>query len=715
MKENYGSKIETATDIGSEKIETEDMELNVTKSQVVVIDTAPPPSTEQWDSDALSKTLPDPKPPDLPSPESRPSESRDSDQLATTISQRPPPPAPEPPDLSNFVDRERDGELHTEERRNLQMIPSKLLLKSSEPPYAGDNPIHEREIVAEGEKRKKKRVKRIFGELSKSANPIDKFLPSILHSKKMLHVFSSYQHTSPLLSHESSNGYQLPPAMCHVYTNGFVCKLGPAVNLLEQTHNNSSEWEKGIKKWARLESLKQAQNKASNLDYFSKSQLAVVKEKCNFVVNLTNVKEGQYEHSPNSLMIQLHDHVGIIIFEGVEMSPNNEMLLEDETALMFIPKKSMVVTRERIVGRPSFQEGRIINKGLTHSITDAIVINGTNFSSVALANVTVSSQAKYSLDYGIEKSIKLIPLVKSLIDGTYKFSFLYLVMRLAMLTISLVMKHIGKDGNSLMSGVTQQGILVEFYKYWRKRLDAVVVPNGVVLNSFILPCDDSLVMLNGKRMNRDEVRPLANIIDLLAITLVERLMQYWNTLLESLVGVKIEFGLGMVFLHAFIQWDPGETNIPMLVSTHECCWKGFISSYSLLNFVYDRGKSWEILFDARTHKLEAITPSLQICKQWSFFGIVGQDLRELNFSMLVHVNGGFWISILVHVNEGSWRMYVTFRGLLNFVFDRGKFGWMQISTLRTRLFEGVGIDRDLSMRVNRKRGIIVIKNIMGFY
>jgi hypothetical protein len=208
-------------------------------------------------------------------------------------------------------------------------------------------------------------------------------------------------------------------------------------------------------------------------------------------------------------------------------------------------------------------------------------------------------------------------------------------------------------------------------------------------------------MLNGKRRNRDEVRPLANIIDLLAITLVERLMQYWNTLLESLVGVKIEFGLGMVFLHAFIQWDPGETNIPMLVSTHECCWKGFISSYSLLNFVYDRGKSWEILFDARTHKLEAITPSLQICKRW------------LHFSMLVHVNGGFWISILVHVNEGSWRMYVTFRGLLNFVFDRGKFGWMQISTLRTRLFEGVGIDRDLSMRVNRKKGYYCNKEYNG--
>ncbi|MCH83512.1 hypothetical protein A2U01_0004335 [Trifolium medium] len=52
------------------------------------------------------------------------------------------------------------------------------------------------------------------------------------------------------------------------------------------------------------------------------------------------------------------------------------------------------------------------------------------------------------------------------------------------------------------------------------------------------------------------------------------------------------------------QWDPGEPKIPMLISTHECCWKGFPSLYSLLNFVYDRGKLCEIPFDARDHQLE---------------------------------------------------------------------------------------------------------------
>ncbi|MCH82102.1 polygalacturonase-like, partial [Trifolium medium] len=110
-----------------------------------------------------------------------------------------------------------------------------------------------------------------------------------------------------------------------------------------------------------------------------------------------------------------------------------------------------------------------------------------------------------------------------------------------------------------------------------------------------------------------------------------------------------------------ISWDPGKSNIPMLVSTHECGWKGFLSLYNLLNFVYDRGKLCKILFSARNHKLEVITNSLQICKQWLPLGLMGQESREFNFPMLVAVN------------EVCWRMFFTFHGLLNFVFDRGKF------------------------------------------
>jgi hypothetical protein len=40
-----------------------------------------------------------------------------------------------------------------------------------------------------------------------------------------------------------------------------MCESGHVLTLLDQTHHNLSEWEKGIKTWARLEPLKQAQNK----------------------------------------------------------------------------------------------------------------------------------------------------------------------------------------------------------------------------------------------------------------------------------------------------------------------------------------------------------------------------------------------------------------------------------------------------------------------
>lgn len=102
--------------------------------------------------------------------------------------------------------------------------------------------------------------------------------------------------------------------------------------------------------------------------------------------------------------------------------------------------------------RKSSQEGRIIKKEMTHFITYVAVIGGTNISIFALANVTGSSQAKYSWGYGMDRSDKLITFVKSLINRSDKFSCHSLALRLAMLTIILVMKHIGKDGNPLISG-----------------------------------------------------------------------------------------------------------------------------------------------------------------------------------------------------------------------------------------------------------------------
>ncbi|PNX86798.1 hypothetical protein L195_g042880 [Trifolium pratense] len=73
-----------------------------------------------------------------------------------------------------------------------------------------------------------------------------------------------------------------------------------------------------------------------------------------------------------------------------------------------------------------------------------------------------------------------------------------------------------------------------------------------------------------------------------------------------------------------IQWDPEEFNIPMLVITHECGWKGFPLLYSLLDFVYNRGKLCELLSDDRNHKLEVITQSWQIFMQCLFFRFMSE-------------------------------------------------------------------------------------------
>ncbi|KAK2425890.1 long chain acyl-CoA synthetase [Trifolium repens] len=126
---------------------------------------------------------------------------------------------------------------------------------------------------------------------------------------------------------------------------------------------------------------------------------------------------------------------------------------------------------------------------------------------------------------------------------------------------------------------------------------------------------------------------------------------------------------------------------------------------SALSFVYDRGKLWKILFDVGKHILDIITLSLQICMRWLFFGFMSQTQvyhhhRKCNetiendmwsFKKLVTLPNAMRAIIEVY-----WRIIFISHGLFNFVFDRGKFDGCKISTLRTRLFEGVGIDRDLN-------------------
>ncbi|PHU18560.1 putative sulfate transporter 4.2 [Capsicum chinense] len=62
----------------------------------------------------------------------------------------------------------------------------------------------------------------------------------------------------------------------------------------------------------------------------------------------------------------------------------------------------------------------------------------------ASAFVIALSEAKYFLGYEIERSSKIIPLVKSIISGAHKFSWPPFVMGSLMLAILLTMKHLGK-------------------------------------------------------------------------------------------------------------------------------------------------------------------------------------------------------------------------------------------------------------------------------
>ncbi|PNX64621.1 hypothetical protein L195_g054112, partial [Trifolium pratense] len=62
-------------------------------------------------------------------------------------------------------------------------------------------------------------------------------------------------------------------------------------------------------------------------------------------------------------------------------------------------------------------------------------------------------------------------------------------------------------------------------------------------------------------------------------------------------------------------------------------------------------------------------------------------------------NPGLYFPMAATMCDYCWNGLLIFYGLFIFVFDRGKVGWMQNSTLRTRLFEGVGIDRDLNVKV----------------
>ncbi|KAI5431527.1 Sulfate transporter 4.1 [Lathyrus oleraceus] len=78
---------------------------------------------------------------------------------------------------------------------------------------------------------------------------------------------------------------------------------------------------------------------------------------------------------------------------------------------------------------------------LIRFISHSVISGFTSASAIVIG----LSQAKYFLGYDIDRSSKIIPLVKSIIAGADKFSWPPFVMGSVMLTILLVMKHLGKS------------------------------------------------------------------------------------------------------------------------------------------------------------------------------------------------------------------------------------------------------------------------------
>jgi hypothetical protein len=224
----------------------------------------------------------------------------------------------------------------------------------------------------------------------------------ILHSN-ILHVFSSYQHTFPLLFRESLSRNPLSSVIGHAYTMQY--KLGQCCSLMGQTQDNfcclkevviwagidllgfNSDWaiskgggklklrgkdyisalHYGKKVRSSTEHLSKANAeetsllfkfmpKVRNLDHFSKPHLTANKEYYKFVLNHTN---DPCELSTNSLMIRMDDQDALIICgEGVERSSNTEILLRGENVLMLINKES----RERIMNKRIFFRASLASK-----------------------------------------------------------------------------------------------------------------------------------------------------------------------------------------------------------------------------------------------------------------------------------------------------------------------------------------------------------------
>jgi hypothetical protein len=158
-----------------------------------------------------------------------------------------------------------------------------------------------------------------------------------------------------------------------------------------------------------------------------------------------------------------------------------------------------------------------------------------------------------------------------------------------------------------------------------------------------IACVEPPVLSNGKEMNRHVVRSLIDTNDWLGTNFVEILVQFWDTMMGSLEVMKNGFAFGMMSLYAFMPWDPGDTNILMLmlISTHECGGKSFSSPLSWLNLFMIEGSygKFYLMLEPQVRGYDTIIANLQAVVN---FWISGTRLKRIKFS---YVSYNLWLRL----------------------------------------------------------------------
>ncbi|MCH89190.1 hypothetical protein A2U01_0010083, partial [Trifolium medium] len=106
----------------------------------------------------------------------------------------------------------------------------------------------------------------------------------------------------------------------------------------------------------------------------------------------------------------------------------------------------------------------------------------------------------------------------------------------------------------------------------------------------------------------------------------------------------------------------GKSNIPIVVTDYEYCWRNFSTLYNLLNFVYDIGKMRGRQTDVG-YKLDTITGPSQVSKPWLFSELMIQvQAYQKNYNWQMGDGVGslsVWVQLLSIFNSLSRMVYIS--------------------------------------------------------